>query len=379
MPESESLGDPSIVPFVDLRAQAAAIRERLVEAMSRVAESGQYVLGPETERLEAAVSERLGIANSIAVSSGSDALVVALSAAGVGHGDEVVTSPLSFFATAESILRIGAVPRFVDVDPWTLNIDATRVEFAITPRTRAIVPVHLFGVPAEIDRLAAMARQRGLVLVEDAAQAFGSRVQARAAGAWGSLGCFSFFPAKVLGAVGDAGMVVTADARLAERCRRLRTHGALRRDEHLEMGGNYRMDALQAAILSEKLAYVDRWVAARREHAAAYDSAFSDVAGLRIQRRGPIESWNAATYTVRVLHERRDAFRAWMTEKGVETAVYYRRPLHLQPALSQFGGRTGELPEAEKAAGEVVSLPLFPEMAESQRNRVIDAVREFFA
>ena len=271
------------------------------------------------------------------------------------------------------------MPRFVDVDPDTLNLDADQVESTICARTRAVLPVHLFGVPADVERLKAICQARGLALVEDAAQAFGSRAHGRAAGAWGSSGCFSFFPAKVLGALGDGGMVVTSDDAVAARCRRLREHGAERRGEHLEFGGNYRLDALQAAVLSVKLAHLDGWLAARRRHAAAYDEAFSGLPGIELPRRGPLENWNAAIYTIRVRHGRRDALREFLRERGIETALYYDRPLHVQPALALLGHPFGSLPEAERVTAEALSLPVSPEMTDAQQERVVVGARDFFS
>lgn len=371
--------DPhGLVPFVDLRAQTAALGDLLRNAVLRVVGSGAYVLGEEVARFEASAARYLGVQHAIGVSSGSDALVMALTASGIGRGDEVITSPFSFFATAESIVRAGAVPRFVDVDPVTFNLDVNQVEAAIGAGTRAILPVHLYGVPADMQRLDSICRSRGLVLVEDAAQAFGSRVNGRAAGTWGSSGCFSFFPAKVLGALGDGGMVVIDDDAIAARCRRLREHGSERRGEHVELGGNYRLDALQAAALSVKLGALDGWLAARRRHAAAYDAALSKLDGLVMPHRGPMQDWNAAIYTVRVRDGRRDELVGFLRARGIESVVYYSRPLHAQPALAFLGHGAGSFPEAERATTEVLSLPLYPEMSDEQRARVIDAVSNFF-
>jgi dTDP-4-amino-4,6-dideoxygalactose transaminase len=371
--------DERAVPFVDLRSQTESLGDALRDAVVRVVDSGVYVLGEEVASFEAAAARYLGVRHAVGVSSGSDALLMALVASGIGRGDEVITSPFSFFATAESIIRSGAVPRFVDIDPETLNLDVGQVESAIGARTRAVLPVHLFGVPADVERLDSICRARGLALVEDAAQAFGSRARGRPVGTGGASGCFSFFPTKVLGALGDGGLVVTNDDVIAERCRRLREHGAARRGEHVELGGNYRLDALQAAVLSAKLARVDEWITSRRRHAAAYDAAFSGLEGVEVPRRGPLEDWNSAVYTIRVRHGRRDELRERLRERRVETAVYYERALHFQPALSFLGNRAGSFPDAEKATAEVLSLPVFPEMTDAQLEWVIDGVRDFFA
>jgi dTDP-4-amino-4,6-dideoxygalactose transaminase len=364
------------VPMVDLGPQHAALRPELEQAFGEVLTSSQFVLGAEVERFEGAAAAYLGARHAVGVSSGTDALLVALMALGVGPGDEVVTTPFSFFATVGSILRLGARPRFVDVDPATLNLDVARIEEAITERTRAVVPVHLYGNPARLDAIAAVTARHGIPVVEDAAQAFGARYGDRAAGTWGKLGCFSFFPTKILGALGDAGLVVTDDGNLAARCRRLRQHGAERRGEYVEVGGNFRLDAMQAAALRVKLRHAGEWIAARRAHGAAYDAAFHGLSGLEALARG--EGWNGSIYVVRVLGGRREALRTHLGERGVETAVYYDRPLHLQPVLAHLGIGPGAFPESERAAGEVLSLPIFSDMTAAQRDLVIDATRAFF-
>lgn len=365
------------VPFADLARQHEGLGGELEAAALRVLRSGRYVLGPEVERFERLAAELLGARHAIGVTSGTDALQVALMAAGVGRGDEVVTTPFTFFATVEAILRVGATPVLVDVDPASLNVDAERVEDAVSSRTRAIVPVHLFGSASRIDLLAETATRRSLVLVEDAAQAFGATHAGRALGTFGALGCYSFFPAKVLGAAGDAGLVVTADDALAARCRQLRQHGSGRRGEHVEVGGNFRMDAVQAALLAVKIGHVREWVLVRRAHVAAYQAAFRPIAGLSLL---PVtEGTNAAAYTVRVLEGRRDALRAHLDARGVETAIYYPHPVHLQPALAHLGFRRGAFPESECAAAEVLSLPVHAELTAAQRSCVIEAVTTFFA
>lgn len=364
------------VPFVDLAVQHAALADEIGDAVERVLRSSRFVLGPEVERFERAAADFLGARYAVGVSSGTDALLVALTSIGVGPGDEVLTTPFSFFATVEAILRTGAQPHFVDIDPRTLNIDETRVAAAIADRTRAIVPVHLYGSPVRLDTLRDVAERRGVPIVEDAAQSFGARYASRAAGTWGRLGCFSFFPAKVLGAIGDGGLIVTDDERLAARCRRLRAHGRERGGEHVEIGGNFRLDAVHAAVLSVKLGLVEGWIRARRAHAAVYDAALGDLTGLAPVERG--EGWNGAVYTVRVVEGRRDACRAHLAAAGVETAVYYERPLHLQPALSHLGLKAGSFPESERAALEVLSLPVFPEMSGQQRDHVVETVKGFF-
>jgi len=359
------------IPFVDLASEHALLGDSIERAIQEVLRSSQFILGPEVERFERDVSELLGGAYAIGVSSGSDALVVCLKALGVGHDDEVLTTPFTFFASVEAIVRVGARPVFVDVHPESLCLDVAHVENALSPRTRAILPVHLFGSMHGIEALTLLAERRDVPIVEDAAQAFGSRRSGRAAGTWGAAGCFSFFPTKVLGALGDAGLVVTSDVTIAARCRALRQHG--REDgAHVSIGGNFRLDALQAAVLRVKLKRVAHQVERRRLHGRAYDDAFLGLPGLALLKRE--SDWNGAVYTLRVLDGRRDLLAQRLAEAGVETAVYYRRPLHLEPALSHLGLPRGGFPHSERAASEVLSLPVSPAMTEDQRNGVIDAV-----
>jgi dTDP-4-amino-4,6-dideoxygalactose transaminase len=343
------------VPFQDLAAHHAPLEAELREAFARVVASGRFVLGEEVERFEASAARRLGVSEAIAVSSGSDALVCALLALGVGPGDEVVTTPFTFVATAEAIVRVGARPRFVDVRGDTLALDERLIE--ISARTKAIVPVHLFGAPA---RIAA----GGVPIIEDVAQAFGLRPA-------GALACFSFFPAKVLGALGDAGLVATDDAELAARCRALRVHGA----GGAQIGGNFRMDALQAALLSVKLPHVDAWIARRRQIAEGYSREL-EATPVRLPPNHPEAVW--ACYTLRVPDGARDRLRQHLLDRGIETAVYYARPVHLLPAYARFA-EPGALPESERAAREVLSLPIYPELSEADQAHVVASIRAFFA
>jgi dTDP-4-amino-4,6-dideoxygalactose transaminase len=365
------------VPFVDLKAQSVDLSKDLVSAFERVLRSGNFVLGAEVDDFERKAAARIGVRHAVGVSSGTDALLVALLALGIGPGDEIVTTPLSFISTAEAIVRAGATPRFVDVEPSTLSVNAALVEEAITPDTRAIIPVHLFGRPARLPVLSNLAAQRGLFLLEDAAQAYGSSIGQRPVGAWGHAGCFSFFPTKLLGAVGDAGMVVTDDDALAGRLRQLRQHGVDREGRYRALGGNFRLDALQAALLAVKMSHVDRWISLRRAHVAAYDRAFRGLPGLDLLDGVPEASWNCAIYTIRVQNGRRDALRRYLAEQGVETRVYYDSPLHVQPIFGRIGLRQGALPEAELASRQVLSLPLFPELEPDQRDWVIESVLRF--
>jgi dTDP-4-amino-4,6-dideoxygalactose transaminase len=368
------------VPMLDLTVQTASLRERILSRIARLADSGQFILGEQVAELERRVAESLGARHALGCSSGSDALVLALQALGVSDGDEIITTPFSFFATVESILRVGARPRFVDIDPNTFALDPRRIAAAVSPRSRALLGVHLYGHPAPAKLWRQAADERGLALIEDAAQAFGATSWGRAAGTFGTLGCFSFQPTKPLGAWGDAGMVVTDDQALAERCRRLRSHGAVEKHRHQEIGGNYRLDALQAAVLCEKLAELPPWLAARNARARAYDEGLSALEHLKLPLRDVAAAASFALYTVRVTDGRRDALALFLRERGVETAIHYPIPLHRQPALLElgFGLERGALPHAELAADEVLSLPMYPELGFDQLGYVVDRVREFF-
>jgi dTDP-4-amino-4,6-dideoxygalactose transaminase len=369
------------IPILDVVAQNKALSAKLLDAVSRVADSGRFILGQEVDRFEQQVCDQLGVRHAVGLSSGSDALVCALLALGLEPGDEVITTPFSFFATVEAIVRVGATPRFVDLERDSLGLAPEQVEAAIGARTRAILAVELYGEPGHIDQLAELAARRGIPLIEDAAQAFGARLHGRAVGSFGMLGCFSFQPTKPLGAWGDAGMLVTNDATLAERCRRARVHGASSKHRHAELGGNYRLDALQAAILNVKLASLPAWIDARKAHARAYTGALSEVVGLVTPASFVGSEPSYSVYTLRVLSERRDALARALAEQGIETAIHYPLPLHRQQALLArgLGAAEGSLPVAERAAAEVLSLPLYPELSESDRQRVVDAIVEFMA
>jgi dTDP-4-amino-4,6-dideoxygalactose transaminase len=364
--------------LLDLRAQYALIRAEVRRAMDRVCDSQEFVLGGEVERFETELAEFVGARFAIGSSSGSDALLCALLALALEPGSEVITTPFTFVATAEAIARAGARPRFVDIEPDTMNIDPRRIASAIDERTRAIIPVHLFGWPAKLDAIGELCRARSIAVVEDAAQALGGSYRARSLGTWGTLGCFSFFPSKPLGAFGDGGMIVTDDERLAQRCRELRSHGTRDKTEFVRLGGNYRLDALQAAILRVKLAHLRSWLEARRSHAEVYDAVFGHVAGLVVPRVEPGASPAFANYTLRVLDGRRDALAAFLRARGIQTAVYYARPLHLQPCFAALGLGRGAFPESERAAEEVLSIPLYPELTAEQRNFLIESIEAFF-
>jgi dTDP-4-amino-4,6-dideoxygalactose transaminase len=365
------------VPLLDLQAQYAAIRDEVRAAIDRVCDAQRFILGPEVSALEAEVAAYCEARFAIGVSSGTDALLAALMAVGVGPGDDVVTTTYSFFATAGTIARLGARPVFVDIDPETFNLDPARLAERITPRTKAIVPVHLFGRCCDMDAIGAVADAHRLPIVEDAAQAIGARDDhGRIAGTIGTLGCLSFFPSKNLGAFGDGGMVLTNDAELAERVRLLRVHGSNPKYHHRIVGGNFRLDALQAAVLRVKLKYLPGWTKARRDNADRYRALFREhgVDGITPPDDHPGHIYNQ--FVVRA--EERDPLRRFLDERGIGTEVYYPIPLHLQACFAGLGYRDGDLPAAEAAARESLALPIYPELSESAQRYVVSAIGEYF-
>ena len=368
------------VPLLDLKAQHRAVADTVLARVMAVVESQQFILGQPVRELEAAIAGLCHTGYAVGVASGTDALLLPLKALHLEPGDEVITTPFTFFATAGTIHNAGARPVFVDIEPDTYNIDVARVEAAITPRTRAIVPVHLFGQMVALERLLPLAERHGLAVIEDACQAIGAR--RRIAGQWrlaGELGAatsLSFFPTKNLGGWGDAGMVVTSDERLAERVRRLRTHGGMKMYFHEEVGTNSRLDAIQAAVLLAKLPHLAAWSAARRTHAEAYDAALAGVAGVRVPAVDPANEHIFHQYVIAA--ERRDALQAHLKAAGVGTAVYYPRPLHLQKCFAYLGYQAGAFPVSEAAAERVLALPVYPELAEAQRDHVGATIRQFY-
>ncbi len=367
------------VPLLDLKAQYSHIRDEIRAAIDRVCEAQQFILGREVAALEEAVATLCGARFAIGVSSGTDALLAALMAVGVGPGDEVITTPYSFFATAGVIVRLQARPVFVDIDPVSFNMDASAVQGQIGPRTRAIMPVHLFGRCAEMGPLETVAAAHHLAVIEDAAQAVGAcDAGGRQAGTIGALGCFSFFPSKNLGAFGDAGMVITDDSEMAETLRVLRVHGSKPKYYHNLVGGNFRLDALQAAILRVKLPYLPAWSASRRQNAARYCRLFKDV-GLDAEVTLP-EDVPGHIYNQFVIRApRRDELQAFLHQRGVGTEVYYPLPLHLQPCFRDLGYREGDFPHAERAARESLALPIYPELTEAQQRYVVEQIGAFYA
>lgn len=360
------------VPFFDLKRQYAALKTRIDQAVLDVLASQHFIGGPYVKALEEELTNFVGSAAAVGVSSGTDALLASLMALDIGPGDEVITTAFTFFAPVESILRVGAKPVFVDIDPDTFNIDAAQIEEAITARTKAIMPVHLFGQCAEMTTVMALAKKYELFVIEDNAQALGATHRGRQAGAFGALGCVSFFPTKNLGGAGDGGMVFCADRALEEKVRLIGRHGARPKYHHVVVGGNFRLDAIQAAILGEKFERLSDWAEARQKTAAFYDQALSEVEGVvtPVVAEGNQSVFNQ--YTVRV--ESRDEVAQRMRAKGVGTNIYYPQGLHVQPALEELGYKEGDLPETERASREVLSLPIFPELTERERAYVVEVL-----
>lgn len=370
------------VPLLDLKAQYQSIKAEVDQAVAAVFESQHFILGPKVQSCEEKLAQYCQCPHAIGVSSGTDALLIALMAEGIGPGDEVITPPHSFFATAGCVARVGAKPVFVDVDPATYNIRPELIEAAITPRTRAIIPVHLFGQMADLDPIMEIASRRQLVVIEDAAQAIGSEYQGRRAGSIGHYGCFSFFPSKNLGCAGDGGLVTTTDAERAEKLRVIRTHGSKPKYYHKVIGGNFRLDALQAAVVEAKLPHLDGWTAKRQINAARYNELFRK-SGL-VERRKVVCPVEAAQrrhiynqYVIRV--ERRDALQKHLTQAGIGNEIYYPVPFHLQECFAYLGGKRGDFPASESAAAETLAIPVYPEITTAQQEYVVNTIAAFYA
>jgi dTDP-4-amino-4,6-dideoxygalactose transaminase len=365
------------VPLLDLEAQYRPLRDEILAAIIRVCDSQRFIMGPEVEALERELASLLGVPHAIAVSSGTDALLAALMALGIGPGDEVVTSTYSFFATAGCVARVGALPVLVDIDPATFNLDPAAVRAALTPRTRAIIPVHLFGLCADMDPIIDAARPHGIPVIEDAAQAIGATYKTRQAGSIGAIGCFSFFPSKNLGAFGDGGLVTTTDAALAKELRLVRNHGAEPKYFHKRIGANFRLDALQAAVLRVKLPHLSRWTAMRRANAARYDALMAS-AGLTGRVTLPVTPADRVhifnQYIIRVPD--RDRVRAFLAERGIGTEIYYPVPFHLQECFAGLGHHRGDFPHAEAAADSTLALPIYGELSADQQAAVVGALAD---
>ncbi|HVA56744.1 MAG: DegT/DnrJ/EryC1/StrS family aminotransferase [Gemmatimonadaceae bacterium] len=366
------------VPLLDLRAQHATIKDDVVKVLLELVDSQSFILGAPVERLEREVAELSHTPYAVGCASGTDALLLALRAVNAGPGDEVITTPFTFFATAGTIHNVGATPVFVDIEPDTFNISVDAIARAITPKTKAIVPVDLFGQMAPMEAIAQVAK--GIPVIEDAAQSIGARRMIdgewRLAGEVATIGTFSFFPSKNLGGYGDGGMMVTHDKALAERLKRLRMHGGSRQYFHDEVGYNSRLDALQAAVLSAKLPHLAAWSAKRRANAAYYNKALAGVAQVKTPVIDPANESIFNQYTLRC--ERRDELQAHLKTRGIGTSVYYPLPLHLQPCFAYLGFQAGAFPESERAAREVLSLPIYPELTMAQLDEVVGAVRTFY-
>ncbi|HEV2417986.1 MAG TPA: DegT/DnrJ/EryC1/StrS family aminotransferase [Terriglobia bacterium] len=368
-----------LFPFVDLKAQFASIREEVMAAIARVMESQQFILGNEVDAFEKEMARQLEVKEVVSCASGTAALEIALQSLRIGPGDEVITTPYTFVATAGAIATVSARPVFVDIDPATFNLDASALDAAITGKTRAIIPVHLFGLPAEMDAIVKVAAMHNLAVIEDAAQAIGASYRDARVGGIGTLGCFSFFPSKNLGGAGDGGMVTTNDSALANRLRLIRTHGSGKKYHYETLGVNSRLDALQAAILRVKLPHLPEWTRRRQEIAARYQEMFArqnleKILTLPAGARDRNHVFNQ--YVIRC--PKRDSLREHLRERGIPTEVYYPAPLHLQPAFAYLGYREGAFPQAEAASRETLALPIYPELSAENQAVVVREIKNFF-
>ena len=366
------------VPLLDLQAQNGPLRDEILAAIARVCDSQRFIMGPEVESFETELARMLGVPHAVAVSSGTDAVLLALMTLGIGPGDEVITSTYSFFATAGSIVRLGARPVLVDIDPATFNADPAAVADAITPRTKAIMPVHLFGLSADMDPMLDEASRSGIPVIEDAAQAIGATYKSRPVGSLGAIGCFSFFPSKNLGAFGDAGLLTMRDGAIAERVRMLRNHGMQPKYYHHAVGGNFRMDAMQAAVLRVKAPHLDAWTEARRLNARRYRKLFSEAkldgrVVLPRESEGCRHIFNQ--FVIRT--PERDELKRHLDAQGIGNEIYYPVPFHLQPCFAGLGYHAGDFPNAEAAAADSLAIPVYGELTVEQQQMVVDAIAEF--
>jgi dTDP-4-amino-4,6-dideoxygalactose transaminase len=370
------------VPLLDVVGGNAPLRDDILAAIARVVDSGRFLHGPDCRQLEAEVARRCEVPRAVSCASGSDALLLAMMALGIGAGDEVIVPSFTFFATASCVWRVGAQPVFVDIDPVTFNMDPRHVEAAITRATRAIIPVHLFGQCAAMDAINKIAAEHDLYVVEDAAQSIGASYRSRPAGSWGHIGCFSFYPTKNLGAMGDGGILTTKDEALANRLSLYAAHGMEPRYYHQVVGINSRLDTIQAALLNVKLQKLDEWNQARARNAARYQELFTDAGvdqhiALPKTSRKHGHVWNQ--YTIRVPNGQRDALRSYLAKANIGSEIYYPVPLHLQQCFEPLGYQVGSLPETERAANEVLSLPIYPELTAAQQAAVVDQIGRYYA
>ena len=364
--------------FLDLGLQYKSIKGEIDEAIKRVLENTVFIGGKEVEDFEKEVAEFCGVKHAIGLNSGTDALFLSLKALGVGPGDEVITAPFTFIATAEVVSNLGAKPVFVDINPGTFNIDVQKIEKAVTPKTKAIIPVHLFGQMADMDEIMEVARKHNLYVIEDAAQAIGAEYKGRKAGTMGDFGCFSFFPSKNLGAYGDGGMIVTNDDELAEKIRLLKNHGSSPKEKYLNLisGTNSRLDALQAAILRVKLKYLLKWSKERAGKASYYNEKLKGVGGIVTPVTASDRNHIFHQYTIRI--KSRGELQKYLREKEIPTMIYYPLPLHLQPAFEYLNYKVGDFPESEKAAKEVLSLPIYPELFEKDQESIAHEIKNYY-
>jgi dTDP-4-amino-4,6-dideoxygalactose transaminase len=364
------------VPFVNLRAQYAELRDEIRAAVDGVLESQQFVLGQHSEALERDLAAYCDSKYAVALANGTDALTIALAACGIGAGDDVIVPAFTFIATATAVLRLGARPVFADIDPTTYNLDPSEIERRLTPQTKAVIPVHLYGLPAEMEPIDALAARHRLVVIEDNAQAVGARYKSSRTGSFGAAAGISFYPTKNLGAYGDGGMLITNSEKLAAHARRLRDHGQSGKYLSAEPGWNSRLDEIQAAVLRVKLRRLDDWTAARRAHAKRYDELLAALPGITVPGTPPNTEHVYHLYTIRILggSNRRDRIQQRLAALGISTGVYYPTPLHLQPAYATFGHKLGDFPNAEQAAAQVLSLPLFPELTSAQIAHVSESL-----
>jgi dTDP-4-amino-4,6-dideoxygalactose transaminase len=361
------------VPLLDLRLQYASIRDEVRRAIDELCESQQFILGRAVQELEREIAAYSQVRFAIGVSSGTDALLLAMMAAGIEPGDEVITTPFTFFATAGCIARLGAKPVFVDIDPETYNIDPRQIRAAITDKSRAIIPVHLYGQCADMDPIMALAEKHKLCVIEDAAQAIGAKYKGRLAGGLGHIGCFSFYPSKNLGGFGDGGMVTSNDEALAERMKLLRVHGDLGGYDHQFIGGNFRLDSLQAAVLRVKLARLDNWHSRRRENAERYNRLFAG-SSVVFPKIADYNESNFNYYCIQV--DQRDKVLKHLRGKNIGCCVYYPKPLHLQTCFAYLGGKKGDFPISERVAERILAIPIYPELTAEQIDEVVDAILE---
>jgi dTDP-4-amino-4,6-dideoxygalactose transaminase len=370
-----SAADKLNVPFIDIRAQNRSIWPELQEALDGVVSQAQFVLGPAVERFEAAFARYIGTEFCVGLNSGTSALHMALQACDVGRGDEVITTPHTWISTSWAVSYVGATPVFVDIDPVTYNIDPAKIEKAVTPHTKVLLPVHLYGQACDLEALCRICREHDLLLIEDAAQAHGAAFNGRRVGSFGRVGCFSFYPGKNLGAFGEGGAVVTDDERLAQRIRRLRDHAQDGRHHHVELGHNTRMEGIQGAVLEVKLKHLDEWNHARRQHADRYRELLADVPGVELPASPRPESHVWHLFVILVQGADRDHLRAQLGERGIASGVHYPTPVPFQPAYAHLGYQPGDFPTAQGVMDRCLSLPMFPAMTEEQLKHVAEAVR----